>query len=173
METLPAPDGLPLYSSVTKAPYKSKRRSPGSAIRSVVETRGPSYLRRRFVELASTATRAITEHEGTVIVCLLSPGKLNKDGYQQVNIKSAVKSSGAKQETAYLHHLAYWNATLDTIESWADSISHLCHHADCINPDHLVKEELWRNIKRQTCSGPADCTCNDYAPCLLPGNVSM
>jgi hypothetical protein len=112
--------------------------------------------------------KAVSAHNGRIIECVLCPGSLNADGYQQVNIQSAKKATGAKQETAYLHHLVHWYYTGEVIESWNMSISHLCHHPDCINPAHLVKEELWRNVSRQTC--PAnDCTCHDTAKCVLPG----
>lgn len=42
-------------------------------------------------------------------------------------------------------------------------ISHLCHWSSCMNPDHLVLEERWKNWKRLYCRG---CDCNVLPECI-------
>lgn len=161
------PDAPP-YESVTRVMRRATRRDPGSAIRAVLALRGAQYLRRKVEVLLHKAQLATTDLNGGCVECLLCPGALNDDGYQQVNILSASKATGAKQETAYLHHLVHWYTTGEILSSWAETISHLCHHPDCIQPAHLVKEENWRNIRRQSCGGPDVCACHDTAKCVLP-----
>lgn len=42
-------------------------------------------------------------------------------------------------------------------------ISHLCHWNACLNPDHLILEERWKNWKRLYCNG---CDCNVFPKCI-------
>lgn len=42
-------------------------------------------------------------------------------------------------------------------------VSHLCHWNACMNPEHLVLEERWKNWKRLYCKG---CDCNVFPKCI-------
>ena len=161
------------YKSVTKVPSKQERRPPGSAIKLVIAKQGTARLKEKTQGLLAAGKHARTEFDGMVFDCVLCPGALNADGYQQVNILSANKATDEKQETAYLHHLVHWCHSDQILNTWDMSIAHVCHHPDCIHPDHLVMEELWRNVCRQTCPGFSACMCHDTAKCLLPGYATL
>lgn len=45
----------------------------------------------------------------------------------------------------------------------SNQISHLCHWNSCINPEHLILEERWKNWKRNYCSG---CNCGMVPQCI-------
>ena len=160
------------YSAVSK--HKTGRaikRNPGSAIRTVIaQSGGKRDLRAKVTKIMAKRKPASTSFNDQVVTCLLCPGSLNTDGYQQVNIRAASKvNKDIKQQTAYLHHLVHWVATDKIISSWSDSISHLCHHPDCVNEEHLTLEPLWKNIRRQKCQGGSECECDPVSKCVLPG----
>lgn len=45
-------------------------------------------------------------------------------------------------------------------------VSHLCHRKSCINPNHLVYEEQWKNLKRTYCGSKGSCDCGVVPKCL-------
>lgn len=118
-----------------------------------------------------------TVHDGAAVVCKVTPTALNADGYQLVSVGMLDFSDGMgkKQRNVYLHHLMLWAAKGDFPEE-GFHVSHLCHHPDCSNPDHLVKEPEWLNILRKRCPGGKACACPRVAEvlgiaapaCLLP-----
>ncbi len=61
-------------------------------------------------------------------------------------------------------------STLDTKNEhgWPEDeeISHLCHYSSCCNPDHLVIESKWRNLKRNYCGFNGQCDCMMVPPCV-------
>lgn len=46
-------------------------------------------------------------------------------------------------------------------------ISHLCHHNNCINTDHMVFESKTDNNRRNMCRGREECRCGREPPCLV------
>jgi len=48
----------------------------------------------------------------------------------------------------YLHRVAYWSKGLGDAQG---DVSHLCNHAACCNPDHLVDESTLLNNHRKGC----------------------
>lgn len=44
--------------------------------------------------------------------------------------------------------------------------SHRCHRKHCINPNHIVFEPQWKNLKRNYCGEHGQCDCNVAPPCL-------
>ena len=47
-------------------------------------------------------------------------------------------------------------------------VSHLCHRKSCINPNHLVYEPQWTNLKRNYCGNSGSCDCGMNPKCILP-----
>jgi hypothetical protein len=45
-------------------------------------------------------------------------------------------------------------------------VTHLCHRKKCINPNHLIAEEQWKNLKRNYCGINGECDCNMQPPCI-------
>lgn len=45
-------------------------------------------------------------------------------------------------------------------------VSHLCHRKHCVNPNHMVYEEQWRNLKRNYCGFNGQCDCGMTPKCL-------
>jgi hypothetical protein len=167
-------EDAPWYHDTTRVPTPAPRRPPGAAIRAVLEAGGEGHLRTKVEALLDEGTRVLSIHDGIVLECIIVTKRaLNADGYCQVNIQSANKAKGTKQETAYLHHLVNWYSKGEIVDSWSKSISHLCHHPDCIKPDHLVMEETWKNIRRQTCKAQHLCECDELARCLRPSSADQ
>ena len=173
-------DALPFYADVTMTKKKAAemekklkdRAEPGENITSVVRAKGALYLHNKAETYLSEGRRVRTAFNGSHVECLLSAKGVNPDGYPFANILSAGVKQGQKQTTAYVHHVTHWHKTGETLDGWHVNISHLCHHPDCILPEHLVREESWRNMRRQTCPGPVGCKCSeDGHPCLLPGSL--
>jgi hypothetical protein len=144
------------------------RETPCSALRRVANLR-PDELRRKISKWRATHLRAITRYGEQDIVCIVKPGATNKDGYQQVNLGSI----DGIQQTAYYHHVVMWSTHGESglPKSWLESVSHLCHHTDCVNPQHLVLEPHWKNIRRQACDSPMTCVCDEEHKCVLPPNT--
>src|SRR5690554_1751740 len=46
--------------------------------------------------------------------------------------------------------------------------SHLCHRKQCVNPNHLVYEPQWKNLKRNYCGEGGKCDCGVEPTCLAP-----
>lgn len=46
-------------------------------------------------------------------------------------------------------------------------VSHLCHRKSCINPNHIVYEPQWKNLKRNYCGENGSCDCGMNPPCLF------
>ena len=144
----------------------AKARSPPcSALRHMLR-HNPDKLREKVAKWQKSHRKGVTRYKNNVIVCVVKPGATNKDGYQQVNLGNI----GNVQQTAYYHHVAVWAARGEDAlpVSWQQSISHLCHHTDCVNPEHMVLEEHWKNVRRQSCPGPDDCSCDETHKCILP-----
>jgi len=51
---------------------------------------------------------------------------------------------------------------------WPTSVqvSHLCHRKECINPNHLVYEPQWKNLKRNYCGERGECDCGVQPKCV-------
>jgi len=47
-----------------------------------------------------------------------------------------------------------------------EQISHLCHDPDCCNPQHLVIEARWKNVRRNYCGEDGSCDCGMTPKCL-------
>lgn len=47
-------------------------------------------------------------------------------------------------------------------------LSHLCHDSNCCNPQHLVREPQWANLKRNYCGVRGACDCGMEPKCVLP-----
>lgn len=47
-------------------------------------------------------------------------------------------------------------------------VSHLCHNKDCVNPNHLIYEPQWKNLKRNFCGDSGKCDCGVKPSCLAP-----
>jgi hypothetical protein len=45
-------------------------------------------------------------------------------------------------------------------------VSHLCHRKQCINPNHMVYEPQWKNLKRNYCGDTGKCDCGVEPKCL-------
>lgn len=45
-------------------------------------------------------------------------------------------------------------------------VSHLCHRTKCINPEHMVYEPQWCNLKRNYCGENGTCDCGRTPPCI-------
>lgn len=152
-----------------------KRAAPGDNIRKLVEETGAEALRGRAAELKQGLTTVVSA-EG--LECELSLGRaVTKDGYVQLSggqvkraapvIKTSGKTSTTEQVNLYAHHLVVWARDGEEgLLGPSDSISHLCHHPDCLRSEHLVKEPMWKNIRRQSCGGPDVCVCDDTHKCL-------
>lgn len=46
--------------------------------------------------------------------------------------------------------------------------SHLCHRKLCVNPNHIVYEPQWKNLKRNYCGDTGKCDCGVKPKCLAP-----
>lgn len=164
------------YSDVSPALAKrgsdaKKRLPPGSALRAIVTNPEALHaLRAKLVGWQRQHQAATTLYNGRTITCTIKPGATNSDGYQQM----CLGQLDGKQQTGYYHHVIAWASFGDDaiLSSWRDSISHLCHHPDCINPSHLVKEPMWKNVRRQACAGPEACECDETHKCLLPSPLA-
>lgn len=78
-------------------------------------------------------------------------------------------------KTAYFKpkaHRMWFYSSFDLIALAEDhdnyTVSHLCHHGECLNPAHLVLESLAANKSRNTCSG--NHTCSHNPKCLCTGH---
>jgi hypothetical protein len=171
---------LPDYLSTSKVVRPSRKRAmPGDNLRKLLEINGPAPLRAKAKALVAEATEVISVHGDERVVCRLSPARaLNPDGYVQLSGGQVPRDSPSKknktteQVNVYAHHLLAWYAEEGLLTDWSESISHLCNHPDCLEPKHLIKEPLWKNIRRQSCKGPADCECDETHKCLLPPALS-
>jgi len=47
-----------------------------------------------------------------------------------------------------------------------EQISHLCHNPDCVNPEHLVIEPQWKNLRRNYCGENGHCDCGMTPRCV-------
>lgn len=54
-------------------------------------------------------------------------------------------------------------------EGRALDVSHICHKANCINPEHLVLEVHNTNMDRITCKLQNTCTKDHFPHCIFPG----
>lgn len=45
-------------------------------------------------------------------------------------------------------------------------VSHLCHRKTCVNPNHIVYEPQWKNLKRNYCGENGSCDCGMTPACL-------
>ncbi len=166
---------LPTYSATTKLRASKKRAAPGDNIRKLVQETGEAALRERAAKLSEELTSV---ESGPGLVCKLATARqVTKDGYVQLSggqvkraapvVKTTGKASTTEQVNLYAHHLVVWARDGDCgLLGPHDSISHLCHHPDCLKEEHLVKEPMWKNIRRQSCAGPDLCTCDDVFKCL-------
>jgi hypothetical protein len=81
-------------------------------------------------------------------------------------------------ETRYFRPKLYrmWFYGSEQVMSLAEdhknyTVSHLCHHSGCCNPEHLVLESLADNKSRNVCPGPGHCS---HRPkCLRKGHECM
>lgn len=48
----------------------------------------------------------------------------------------------------------------------ATQVSQLCHRKSCINPNHIVYEEQWKNLKRNYCGSSGSCDCGVSPHCI-------
>lgn len=47
-----------------------------------------------------------------------------------------------------------------------EQVSHLCHNSNCCNPNHLVIEPQWKNLKRNYCGYGGECDCGNDIKCI-------
>ncbi len=145
----------------------ARRDEPCSALRRVALLHSDA-LRLKIAAWQQRHVMARSLYRGQFIDCIVKPGATNKDGYQQVNLGSV----DGKQQTAYYHHVVMFavNGDQGLPRTWHESVSHLCHHSDCVNPQHMVLEAHWKNVRRQACHDPDTCQCDQVHRCILPPN---
>lgn len=56
----------------------------------------------------------------------------------------------------------------ESSHGWPSStqVSHLCHRKKCVNPNHIVYEPQWKNLKRNYCGENGTCDCGLMPKCL-------
>lgn len=59
---------------------------------------------------------------------------------------------GQRHRYEYAHRAAYMMATKTLIPK-SSEVSHLCHHGNCVNPEHLILESAEMNRSRNKCIG--------------------
>lgn len=82
--------------------------------------------------------------------------------------KAGHKISGHRRSFDFFYHRQDYNGPSQNQYGWpcAQQISHLCHRENCVNPQHLVQEAQWCNLRRNYCGLNGDCTCGMQPACL-------
>jgi len=60
---------------------------------------------------------------------------------------------GARHQKEYAHIAAFMIANIVPKPLAEEQISHLCHHGECVNSEHLIKEGQEGNLDRNKCVG--------------------
>jgi len=78
------------------------------------------------------------------------------------------KLRGHQRSSRYFHGRSPLKDRPVNEHGWpcSEEVSHLCHRADCIRPDHLVIEEFWKNRKRNFCGANGTCDCGNQVRCV-------
>ena len=170
------------YADASKFVRSSKKRgAPGDNVRKLIAETGRETVLKKARDLLAGTIDVVTESQGTLVVCKLSPTRTpTSDGYIQLSGGQVQRSAPSKrgktteQVNVYGHHLLLLHKLGDDgiLSDWSESISHLCNHPDCLDPTHTIKEPLWKNIRRQSCKGPHVCDCDDEHKCLLPPTLT-
>jgi len=89
-------------------------------------------------------------------------------GYYRETEKGGDKFKGHQRSSYFFHGRRPDPTRRFNEHGWPchEEVSHLCHRADCVRPDHLVVEEFWRNRKRNFCGFAGACDCGNRVRCL-------
>lgn len=87
--------------------------------------------------------------------------------YSKVSVKFSEQSA---KKTVTCHRLMFMLCTKNFELKNGHEVSHLCHNARCVNPEHLSLEPPNINKDRQICRGVVPLACRTHPPypdCLL------
>jgi len=78
------------------------------------------------------------------------------------------KLSGHRRSVAFFTHRALNSSVSVNQYGWpmTEQVSHLCHRENCVNPQHLIVEAQWCNLRRNYCGLTGHCTCGMQPACL-------
>ncbi|KAI2778471.1 zinc-binding loop region of homing endonuclease-domain-containing protein [Daldinia loculata] len=104
--------------------------------------------------------------------CWVSNAPLEPNGREKINLRNTKAPEGAPNagQSIGCQPWAYQLAFVATGEGHllrttttdrGSHVSHLCHHANCFNPYHLVVEPGWLNLARNECQGKRIIVCPD------------
>lgn len=88
--------------------------------------------------------------------------------YFRKSNSSGHKFKGHQRSSRFFHGRSPLKNRPTNEHGWPchEEVSHLCHRADCIRPDHLVIEEFWKNRKRNFCGVNGSCDCGNQVRCV-------
>lgn len=84
------------------------------------------------------------------------------------NFSSASKGRPKGHKVSALFFKGSPPTSPENSHGWPSSmqVSHLCHRKKCINPNHIVYEPQWMNLKRNYCGINGKCDCGLSPKCL-------
>lgn len=85
------------------------------------------------------------------------------------NIRGHKLSGHRRSNSFFLHRVINSSASVNQY-GWptTEQVSHLCHRENCVNPQHLLVEPQWCNLRRNYCGLAGACSCGMQPACLLP-----
>lgn len=118
-------------------------RSNGRKNKSVIKSIPPARLRHYWNNVIIPDAMAETFGVGALKQeCWMLPP--NNRGYYRISLGHAKSKLPA-------HHVALWTKTGRRGVSPETTASHLCHHKNCCNPDHIIEESIIENNARKGC----------------------
>jgi hypothetical protein len=147
---------------IYKREFKTQegRENVGAAMRTAHRHFGRDALVKRFQKISK---KEVWTNDKKTHKCHIAM-KSKTERYKPRSDGSVQLSAGSvdrKQINVYASTFALYTKTGEIPVDSTWSCSHLCHHPDCCNPEHIILEKMWQNVRRQECENPDSCTCSD------------